>query len=572
MTGEILGAVIIFLLTIFLAYPLGKFIAKVFKGEKNFMDFMNPVERFIFRISGINPNESMNWKKFLKAMLTINLFWLVYAMLMLIFQDKLPLNPDGNPGQTPDLAFNTAISFLVNCNLQHYSGESGLTYLTQLFVITFLQFLSAATGIACLIALFNGLKEKTTDNLGNFWNYLVKSTTRILLPLSMIVAVILAFNGTPTSYDAKDSIVTLQGDSIHVSRGPAAGMIAIKQIGTNGGGWFGANSAHPLENPNYLTNAVESISIFLISAALVFSLGFYINRKKLAWIIFGVMTFFCVIFLTINIYYETKGNPAIDRLGVAQHLGSMEGKEIRFGSAATALWSVITTSTSNGSVNGMHDSLTPVSGGIVMIDMWINALYGGVGVGLLNYYIFIIVTVFIAGLMVGRTPEFMGHKIEAREVKIAMIVTLLSAFLVKGFTALAAYMVAHHPEIAWAVKPSAWLNNPSYHGFSEMLYEYSSANANNGSGFEGLGDNNVFWNVTTGITLIVGRYLPIIGPIAIAGLLANKKYVPASPGTLRTDSITFGVMTIAVIVIITALSFFPPMALGPLAEYFSLYK
>ena len=572
MTGEILGAVIIFLLTIFLAYPLGKFIAKVFKGEKNFMDFMNPVERFIFRISGINPNESMNWKKFLKAMLTINLFWLVYAMLMLIFQDKLPLNPDGNPGQPPDLAFNTAISFLVNCNLQHYSGESGLTYLTQLFVITFLQFLSAATGIACLIALFNGLKEKTTDNLGNFWTYLVKSTTRILLPLSMIVAVILAFNGTPTSYDAKDSIVTLQGDSIHVSRGPAAGMIAIKQIGTNGGGWFGANSAHPLENPNYLTNAVESISIFLISAALVFSLGFYINRKKLAWIIFGVMTFFCVIFLTINIYYETKGNPAIDRLGVAQHLGSMEGKEIRFGSAATALWSVITTSTSNGSVNGMHDSLTPVSGGIVMIDMWINALYGGVGVGLLNYYIFIIVTVFIAGLMVGRTPEFMGHKIEAREVKIAMIVTLLSAFLVKGFTALAAYMVAHHPEIAWAVKPSAWLNNPSYHGFSEMLYEYSSANANNGSGFEGLGDNNVFWNVTTGITLIVGRYLPIIGPIAIAGLLANKKYVPASPGTLRTDSITFGVMTIAVIVIITALSFFPPMALGPLAEYFSLYK
>ena len=572
MTGEILGAVIIFLLTIFLAYPLGKFIAKVFKGEKNFMDFMNPLERFIFRISGINPNESMNWKQFLKAMLTINLFWLIYAMLMLTFQDKLPLNPDGNPGQTPDLAFNTAISFLVNCNLQHYSGESGLTYLTQLFVITFLQFLSAATGIACLIALFNGLKEKTTDNLGNFWTYLVKSTTRILLPLSMIVAVILAFNGTPTSYDAKDSIVTLQGDSIHVSRGPAAGMIAIKQIGTNGGGWFGANSAHPLENPNYLTNAVESISIFLISAALVFALGFYINRKKLAWIIFGVMTFFCVIFLTINIYYETKGNPAIDRLGVAQHLGSMEGKEIRFGSAATALWSVITTSTSNGSVNGMHDSLTPVSGGIVMIDMWINALYGGVGVGLLNYYIFIIVTVFIAGLMVGRTPEFMGHKIEAREVKIAMIVTLLSAFLVKGFTALAAYMVAHHPEIAWAVKPSAWLNNPSYHGFSEMLYEYSSANANNGSGFEGLGDNNVFWNVTTGITLIVGRYLPIIGPIAIAGLLANKKYVPASPGTLRTDSITFGVMTIAVIVIITALSFFPPMALGPLAEYFSLYK
>ena len=343
MTGEIIGAILIFLLTVLLAYPLGKYIVKVFKGEKTFTDFMNPLERFIFRISGINPNESMNWKQFLKAMLTINMLWLVYAMFMLIFQDKLPLNPDGNPGQTPDLAFNTAISFLVNCNLQHYSGESGLTYLTQLFVITFLQFLSAATGIACLVALFNGLKEKTTNNLGNFWNYLVKSTTRILLPLSIIVAIILAFNGTPTSYDGKDSIVTLQGDSVQVSRGPAAGMIAIKQLGTNGGGWFGANSAHPFENPNYITNAVETISIILIPIAMVFALGFYINRKKLANVIFGVMTFLFVIFCSINIYYEMKGNPAIDKLGVAQNIGSMEGKEIRFGSAAYRLWSVATT-------------------------------------------------------------------------------------------------------------------------------------------------------------------------------------------------------------------------------------
>jgi len=571
MTGEILGAAIIFLVTLLLAWPLGKYITKVFKGERTFMDFMNPLERFIFRFCGINPDESMNWKQFLKAMLTINLVWLVYAMLMLMVQDKLPLNPDDNQGQTPDLAFNTAISFVVNCNLQHYSGESGLTYLTQLLVLTFLQFLSAATGIACLIALFNGLKEKTTNNLGNFWNYLVKSTTKILLPVSFIVAVILAFNGTPTSYDGKDSIVTLQGDSVQVSRGPAAGMIAIKQMGTNGGGWFGANSAHPFENPNYFTNAVETISIMLIPIALVFALGFYINGKKLSYIIFGVMTFLFVIFCAINIYYEVKGNPAIDKIGIAQHIGSMEGKEVRIGAPATAFWSVATTSTSNGSVNGMHDSLTPISGGVVMIDMWINSLYGGVGVGLLNYFIFIIIAVFIAGLMVGRTPEFMGHKIEAREVKIAMIVTLLSAFLVKGFTAYAAYMYVHHSDIAWAVKPSAWLNNPSYHGFSEMLYEYSSANANNGSGFEGLSDNNIFWNVTTGIVLILGRYLPIIGPIAIVGLLANKKYIPESPGTLRTDSITFGVMTIAVIVIVTALSFFPPMALGTLAEYFSIY-
>ncbi len=572
MTGEIIGVVLMFLLTALIAYPLGKYIAKVFSGEKTITDFMNPVERFFFRFCGINPGEGMNWKQFLKATLTINMLWLVYAFIMLLFQDRFPLNPDGNPGQTPDLAFNTAISFLVNCNLQHYSGESGLTYFNQLFVITFLQFVSAATGIAALVALFNGLKEKTTQNLGNFWNYLVKSITRILLPLSIIVAIILAFNGTPTSYDGKDRIVTLQGDSVQVSRGPAAGMIAIKQLGTNGGGWFGVNSAHPLENPNYFTNAVETISILLIPVALVFALGFYINRKKLAKVIFSVMTFLFVIFCSINIYYETKGNPAIDKLGILQTTGNMEGKEVRLGAAATAFWSVATTSTSNGSVNGMHDSLTPMSGGVVILDMMINALYGGVGVGLLNYFIFIIIAVFISGLMVGRTPEFMGHKVEAREVKIAALITLLSAFLIKGFTALAAYTVAHHPDITWSVKPSEWLNNPSYHGFSEMLYEFTSANANNGSGFEGLGDNNIFWNVTTGIVLILGRYLPIIASIAIIGLLANKKFIPESPGTLRTDSNTFGAMTLAVIIIITALSYLPALALGPLAEYFSLYE
>lgn len=570
MNSEITGTIAIFGITILLAWPLGKYIAGVYAGKKTLTGFMNPVERFIFRLCGIDANESMNWKQFLKAMLTINMLWLVYAMLLLVFQDKLPLNPDGNSGQTPDLAFNTAISFLVNCNLQHYSGESGLTYFTQLFVVAFLQFVSAATGMAALVALFNGIKEKTTQNLGNFWNYFVKSITRILLPLSVILAIFLVFNGTPAGFEGKDTITTLQGDTVQVSRGPAAGMIAIKQLGTNGGGWFGVNSAHPLENPNYLTNAVQTIAILLIPVALIFSLGFYIDRKKLARVIFAVMTLLFVIFSAVNIYYETKGNPAIRHLGIAQPNGSMEGKEMRFGAAATAFWSVATTSTSNGSVNGMHDSLTPLSGGVVILDMMINALYGGAGVGLLNYFIFIIIAVFISGLMVGRTPEFMGHKVEAREIKIAALVTLLSAFLIKGFTALAAYMVAHHPETAWAVKPSAWLNNPSYHGFSEMLYEYTSANANNGSGFEGLGDNNIFWNVTTGIVLLLGRFLPIIAPMAIIGLLANKKYIPESPGTLRTDSYTFGAMTLAVIIIVTALSYLPALALGPLAEYFSM--
>lgn len=571
MTTELLGVIVTFLLTILLAIPLGKYISKVFSGERNLMDFMNPVERFIFRICSIDPGKSMNWKEFLKAMLTINLLWFVYGFFMLIFQDKLPLNPDGNPGQTPDLAYNSIISFVTNTNLQHYSGESGATYLTQLFVFNFLQFVSAATGIACLISVFNGLKEKSTNNLGNFWSIFVKSTTRLLLPVSIIVAIILAFNGTPTSFAGKDTITTLQGDTLQVSRGPAAAMIAIKQAGTNGGGYFGANSAVPFENPNYLTNLVEVILIPLISIALIFALGHYIKRKKFAYMIMGVMTFFFILFCVNNIYFETKGNPGISKMGIAQNIGAMEGKEIRLGSVATAYWSVITTSTSNGSVNGMHDSLMPLSGGIVLIDMMINALYGGVGVGLLNFYIFIIIAVFIAGLMVGRTPELMGHKVEAREVKIAAIVTILSAILIKGGTALAAYVFVHHPEAAWAVKPSAWLNNPSYHGFSEMLYEYTSANANNGSGFEGLGDNNIWWNITTGTVMLLARFLPIVGPVAIAGLLANKKFIPESSGTLRTDSTTFGVMIIAVIIIVTALSYFPPLTLGPIAEYFGMH-
>lgn len=570
MNTEITGILFTFLITVALAYPLGKYIAKVFGGERTFTDFMNPLERFIYRICGIDPKESMDWKQFLKAMLTINMVWLFYAFFMLLFQDKLPLNPDGNPGQTPDLAFNTAISFLVNCNLQHYSGESGLTYLTQLLVITFLQFVSAATGIACLVALFNGLKEKTTNNLGNFWSIFIKTNTRILLPLCIVVAILLAFNGSPTSFDGKDTITTLQGDTVQVSRGPAAGMIAIKHVGTNGGGWFGANSAHPLENSNYFTNMLEMVAQVIIPVAMIFALGFYIRKKKFAYVIFLVMTVGMLCLLIPTVITELHGNPAIEKMGVSQNTGTMEGKEVRFGPAASAYWSIVTTIISTGSVNSMHDSSMPLSGMMQLLGMMVNGFYGGCGVGILNYYIYIIIAVFISGLMVGRTPEFMGHKVEAREVKIAMIVTLFTALVTKGFTALAAYMVAHHPDMGWAVNPAGWLNNPSYHGFSEMLYEYTSANANNGSGFEGLGDNNIFWNVTSGFALILGRFIPIIGPVAIAGLLANKKFIPESGGTLRTDSLTFGMMTFAVIIIVTALSYFPPLALGPLAEYFSL--
>jgi K+-transporting ATPase ATPase A chain len=570
MNTELLGIILTFALTVGIAIPLGRYMARVFNCEKTWLDFMVPVERFIFRFSGIDVKREMNWKQHLYALLTINAIWLFYSFFCLLFQSHLPLNPDGNPNQTPDLAFNSAISFLVNCNLQDYSGESGATYFTQHFVFMFLHFASAATGIAAVIVLFRALKDKVTDKLGNFWDYFVKSITRVLLPISVVVAIILAFNGTPTSYKGKDTVITMQGDTIHVSRGPAAAMIAIKHLGTNGGGWFGANSAHPLENPNYLTNTTELVAQLIIPMALVFALGFYLKKKKFAYVIFGVMLVgvLCLMLPTINA--EINGNPAIAKLGVSQPMGAMEGKEVRFGPMNSAYWSIMTTITSTGSVNSMHDSAMPISGFAMMMGMMVNCFFGGCGVGLLNFYIFVIIAVFISGLMVGRTPEFFGRKIEAREMKIASLIALLHPFIILVGTAISSYVFVHYANANWVVKPSTWLNNPSYHGFSEMLYQYASCAANNGSGFEGLADNNIFWNVSAGIVMILGRFLPIIGPVAIAGILANKKFIPESAGTLKSDSVTFGLMIFAVIVIIAGLAFFTSLALGPIAEHFSL--
>src|SRR5579863_1261672 len=452
MNTEYIGVIFMYLTMVLLAIPMGKYIAKVFKGEKTWLDFMAPLERLIFKFSGIDPNREMNWKQHLKALLTVNVVWLFWAFFALLFQGHLPLNPDNNPSQTPDLAFNTALSFVTNTNMQDYSGESGATYFTQHFVFMFLHFVSASTGLAAMMVIFKAMKDKVTDKLGNFWDFLVKGITRLFLPLSFVVAVILAFNGTPTSYKGKDTIIGLQGDTIHVSRGPAAAMIAIKQTGTNGGGWFGVNSAHPFENPNYLTNMVENSSIFLISVSLVFALGYYLNKKKLAWVIFGVMTLGFLIMVFPSIRAEVHGNPAIAHLGVSQPTGSMEGKEVRFGPAASAYWGITTTVTSNGSVNAMHDSMMPASGISQLFDMMINAFYGGVGVGFMNFYVFIIIAVFISGLMVGRTPEFMGRKIEAREMKIASLIALLHPFIILVGTSIAAYVLTHFPNANWGTK------------------------------------------------------------------------------------------------------------------------
>lgn len=564
MNTEIPGIVFMFGLTLLLAIPFGRYIARVYHGEKSLLDFMAPIENLFFRVSGINAQREMTWKESMVALLTINMVWFLFAMFILMAQGWLPLNPDGNPSMTADLAFNTAISFMVNCNLQHYSGETGVTYLSQLVGLMFLQFVSAATGLAAAAILFNALKERTTDKLGNFYNYFIKSLTRILLPLSVGVAIIFLFNGMPMTLEGKDTITSMQGDTVQVSTGPVAAFVPIKHIGTNGGGFFGTNSAHPFENPNYLTNIVQQVAQLIIPMAMVFALGFYLKKRKFSWMVFGVMTIGFLCLVIPNIVMEQQGNPQIAQMGVDMSSGAMEGKEVRFGAAASAYWSILTTVISTGSVNSLHDSFMPLSGMNQMLAMMVNGFYGGVGVGMLNFFVFVIIAVFISGLMVGRTPELFGKKVEAREVKIAVIVTLMSALLIKGGTAIAAYMFTADPSLPW-------LNNSGFHGFSEMLYEFTSANANNGSGFEGLGDNNPFWNISTGIVLILGRFIPIIGPIAIAGILANKKYIPESAGTLRTDNVTFGIMIFAVIFILTALSYFPALALGPIAEFFSMH-
>lgn len=560
MNTEILGVILQLVCLVGLSYPLGRYIAKVYKGEKTWSDFMAPIERWIYKFSGINPEEEMNWKQFLKALLIVNLFWFFWGMILLVSQGILPLNPDGNPGQSPDLAFNTCISFMVNCNLQHYSGETGLSYFTQLFVIMLFQFITAACGMAALAGVFKAMAAKTTQTIGNFWVYLVKSTTRILMPLSLLVGILLIINGTPMTFKGQQHLTTLEGTEQVISQGPSAAIVPIKQLGTNGGGYFGVNSSHPLENPNAFTNMLECWSILILPMAMVFALGFYLKRRKLAWTIYGVMLFAYLVGITVSVNQEMGGNPQIAGMGISQDMGSMEGKEVRIGSAASAMWGMTTTVTSNGSVNSMHDSQTPLSGMLQMLNMQINCWFGGVGVGFMNYYAFLIIAVFISGLMVGRTPEFLGKKIEAREMKIATLVVLLHPFIILVGTALAAGLIAHNPSLGW-------LNNPSYHGLSEMLYEYTSSAANNGSGFEGLGDNTPFWNISCGIVLILGRYFPIVGQVAIAGLLANKKFIPESAGTLKTDTMTFAVMTFAVIVIVAALSFFPALTLGPIADY-----
>lgn len=585
MTTELLGVLLILLL-IFLPAPwLGRYIARVYRGERVWTDFLAPLERAIFRLAGIPAHESWTWQRNVLALLVLNGIFLVWAFLFLVCQHLVPFwNPDGTPGMEWTQALNTAVSFMTNTNLQHYSGEVHLAYSSQLLVVAFLQFVSAATGMAACALAWNALsanKGQLTANkpelgetgIGNFYFYFLRSATRVLLPLAVVWAVFLLFQGTPMTFDGAAEIVTVEGDSVRVARGPVAAEVAIKQLGTNGGGYFGPNSTHPFENPTYASNIAETVAILLIPAAMVFAFGYYTNRRRVAWMLFGVMLtcFLCLLIPTIS--HELGGNPMLTHYGVDQSGGAMEGKEVRFGAAASALWAISTTVTSNGSVNAMHDSLMTLSGAWAMLGMMVNAFFGGVGVGWLNMLIFLVLAVFIAGLMVGRTPELFGKKLEPREVKIAALVFLLHPFLILVFTGIASHLAANDPALGVMgaeTSQLAWLNNPGYHGFSEMLYEFTSASANNGSGFEGLGDNTPFWNLTTALVMLLARFLPIIGPVAICGYLAQKRTVPESAGSLRLDTWSFGITLFFVIAILSALAFFPALALGPIAEYLSM--
>lgn len=561
--SEIIGAILIFILTMMFALPLGAFISKIFKGEKNWMGFMGPVEKLIFKMGGVDATKEMDWKQNMKALLSLNLVFFIVAFLLLSIQGLIKFwNPVEIGNWEPTLAFNTAISFMTNTNLQHYSGETGASYFTQLAVFAWLQFVSAGTGIAACGLLFRGLANKSTKILGNFYDLWLKSCTRILLPLAVILSLILSINGTTSNFEGLQEVTTLEGETQMVAGGPTAPMVSIKQLGTNGGGYFGPNSTHPFENPNYLTNMAENIAILLVPMAMVFAFGFFMRRKRLSYYLFGVMSVLFISFVYISASQEVSGNPHFAAMGLEQ-TANMEGKEMRFGPVASSLWGVSTTATSNGSVNSMHDSHTPISGGIFMLDMFINAVYGGVGVGFINFFVFLVIAVFIAGQMIGRTPDFLGKKLEAREIKIAAIVVILHPLLILGGTALSSYLITVDPSLPW-------LNNPGFHGFSEMMYEFTSASANNGSGFEGLGDNTPFWNIATGLVMLLARFIPIIGPLSIAGSLSAKKFVPESAGTLKMETPAFAAVLLAVILIISALAFFPALALGPLAEYFTI--
>ena len=591
---QLVLTVIIFMIIVI---PIGNYLYHIASGQRTFADpVFGRVDGGIFKVCGIHPDKGMNWKQYALALLLTNAVMVFVGYLVLRIQFLPIFNPNGIGAMEETLSFNTIISFMTNTNLQHYSGESGLSYLSQMLVITYMMFVSAATGYAACIAFVRGLAGKSKDNVGNFYADLVKVTTRVLIPLSIIGGMLLIWQGVPQNFDPNVTVTTIEGTQQDIAMGPVAALEIIKHIGTNGGGFLGANSSTPIENPTIISDLVELYSMMILPGACVIMFGKMVKdrRRKTASssehsattqdlvktselvskpsftaklygsegrTIFFAMGIIFLIGLSVCYWSESQGNPALAKLGLDQSMGSMEGKEVRFGIAQSAMFTTTTTSFTTGTVNNMHDTLTPLGGMIPLLHMMLNVVFGGKGVGLMNMIMYAILGVFIFGLMIGRTPEYLGKKIEGREMKLTALCIIIHPFLILAFSALA---VSTEGGLAG-------ITNPGFHGLSQVLYEYASSAANNGSGFEGLADNSYFWNITAGRAMFFGRYLSIVIQLAIAGSLMRKQFVNDSIGTLRTDSTTFTIGLVCVVYIFAALTFFPALALGPIAEHLTLW-
>ena len=582
------------LIYLIMVIPVGIYVYHIAAGKHTFADpVFDHVDNVIYKVSGIKKDKGMNWKTYAIALLATNGVMILLGYIILRIQSIPLFNPNGIGNMEESLSFNTIISFMTNTNLQHYSGESGLSYLSQMLVITFMMFVSAASGYAACIAFIRGLAGKTKDNVGNFFVDLVRITTRVLIPFSIVGGLLLVWQGVPQNFSGNVVVDTIEGAKQIIAMGPVAALEIIKHLGTNGGGFLGANSSTPIENPTIISNLIELYSMMILPGACVITFGKMVrDRKKAqqaengelaeattlrtrrsftAWMygregrsIFAAMGIIFLIGLGVCFWSESQGNPALQEIGVSQSMGSMEGKEVRFGIAQSAMFTTTTTSFTTGTVNNMHDTLTPLGGMIPLLHMMLNVVFGGKGVGLMNMIMYAILAVFICGLMIGRTPEYLGKKIEGREMKLTALCIIIHPFLILSFSALAIALVNVLPD-------SNGITNPGFHGLSQVLYEYSSSAANNGSGFEGLADNTMFWNITAGLAMFFGRYLSIVIQLAIAGSLMKKRFVSESVGTLHTDTASLAVILVFVVYIFAALTFFPVLALGPIAEHLTLW-
>ena len=581
-----LQIVLTLILYLLLLIPVGNYVYRIAAGKHTFADpVMDRVDHAIYKLCGVNPERSMNWKRYAGTLVGTNLVMILLGYLILRLQSLLFLNPNGIGIMDPSLSFNTIISFMTNTNLQHYAGETGLSYLSQMLVIIFMMFVSAASGYAACIAFIRGLAGRTSDQVGNFYSDLVRIITRVLLPFSILTGLLLVWQGVPQNFSGNIVVDTVEGARQIIATGPVAALESIKHLGTNGGGFLGANSSTPIENPTILTNLIELWSMMLLPGACVVTFGRMVHDRrtepgtgstipqpvrhsltarffgKEGRSIFAAMGILFLVGLTVCFWAESQGNPLLSELGLSQSMGSMEGKEVRFGTAQSSLFTAVTASFTTGTVNNMHDTLTPLGGMVPLLHMMLNVVFGGKGVGLMNMIMYAILAVFICGLMIGRTPEYLGKKVEGREMKLVALCIIIHPLLILSFTALAVTVPAG----------LAGITNPGYHGLTQVLYEYASSAANNGSGFEGLADNSFFWNITTGAVMFLGRYLPMVLQLAVAGSLMKKRFVNETTGTLHTDGIGFAVILVFVVYIFAALTFFPVLALGPIAEQLTLW-